>query len=54
MELDINIVLNMALEKIAELERELIYSKAVNQQLLQKIDELTNLLKKEETEENNE
>lgn len=54
MELDINIVLNMALEKVAELERELIYSKAVNQQLLQKIDELTNLLKKEETEENNE
>ena len=54
MELDVNIVLNMAFEKIGELERELICSKAVNQQLLQKIEELTILLKKEEIEENNE
>lgn len=54
MELDINIVLNMALEKVVELEKELIYSRAINQQLMQKIDELTKLLEAEEKEENNE
>ena len=54
MELDINIVLNIAFEKVGELERELVYEKAINQQLLQKIDELTNLLKEKEIEENNE
>ena len=54
MELDMNLVINMALERVAELERELVYSKAINQQLLQQVEELNKLLKKEEIEENNE
>ena len=40
MELDVNLVLNMALDKIQELERELIYSKAICQQLTMELERI--------------